>query len=159
MSQAILGEHPDAPEELSGLDGGRFFYPKNHPERAEVIDGAIGELSAFHEAFGDYAQGVGGANGDPPRGLGRSVDRGARRRNARRDREIHDLAVSKLVAGRPKDLSFVAALARNGLIAKWKIWERLEATALVPSSARLRSPGVALRCRGVEWASWRGPGG
>ena len=33
-------------------------YPRNHPERADEIDGAIGELSNFHETFGYYAQDV-----------------------------------------------------------------------------------------------------
>ena len=33
-------------------------YPRNHPERADEIDGAIGELSDFHQTFGYYAQGV-----------------------------------------------------------------------------------------------------
>jgi hypothetical protein len=35
------------------------LFPMNHPERAGVIDGAIGELSMFHDTFGYYAQGVG----------------------------------------------------------------------------------------------------
>lgn len=33
-------------------------FPRNFPERAESIDGAIGELSPFHETFGYYTQGV-----------------------------------------------------------------------------------------------------
>ena len=33
-------------------------YPRNHPERADDIDAAIGELSPFHETHGYYAQGV-----------------------------------------------------------------------------------------------------
>src|ERR1700751_6163272 len=31
-------------------------YPRNHPERADEIDGAIGELSEFHQTFGFYAR-------------------------------------------------------------------------------------------------------
>lgn len=31
-------------------------YPRNHPERADDIDAAIGELSPFHETHGYYAQ-------------------------------------------------------------------------------------------------------
>jgi hypothetical protein len=34
------------------------IYPRNKPERRELIDGAIGELSPFHDTFGYYAQGV-----------------------------------------------------------------------------------------------------
>jgi len=33
-------------------------YPRNHPERADEIDAAIGELSRFHETHGYYAHGV-----------------------------------------------------------------------------------------------------
>ena len=35
------------------------IYPLQAPELADLIDGAIGELSFFHEHFGYYAQGVG----------------------------------------------------------------------------------------------------
>jgi hypothetical protein len=33
-------------------------YPRNHPERADNIDAAIGELSTFHQTHGYYAHGV-----------------------------------------------------------------------------------------------------
>ncbi len=39
-------------------------YPRNFPERADAIDGAIGELSRFHETFGYYAHGVTPATAD-----------------------------------------------------------------------------------------------
>lgn len=56
-SQAILGQYPDAPEELRrSMEAD--VYPRNHPERWELIDGTIGELSPFHESFGYFAQGV-----------------------------------------------------------------------------------------------------
>jgi len=29
------------------------------PEKADIIDGCIGELSPFHETFGYYAHGIG----------------------------------------------------------------------------------------------------
>src|SRR5512138_2062153 len=56
-SQAVLGQFPDAPPELL-VSNEADVYPKNHPERWELIDGSIGELSPFHETFGYYAQGV-----------------------------------------------------------------------------------------------------
>lgn len=46
--------------------------------------------------------------------------------------EPHNLAVSKLVAGREKDLSFVASLLRNRMVAMTLIRERL---ARVPGLA------------------------
>jgi hypothetical protein len=57
-SQAILGQFPSPPAELC-VSNEADVYPKNHPERADLIDGSIGELSPFHDTFGYYAQGVG----------------------------------------------------------------------------------------------------
>ena len=57
-SQAVLGQFPNAPEELLTSTEADVF-PKNRPERADLIEGSIGELSPFHETFGYYAQGVG----------------------------------------------------------------------------------------------------
>jgi len=56
-SQAILGEYPDAPPGLRAsieVD----VQPVNRPEAVDAIDGALGELSAFHSAFGFYVHGV-----------------------------------------------------------------------------------------------------
>jgi hypothetical protein len=47
-SQAILGQFPDAPHELL-VSVEADVYPRHHPERAELVEGAIGELSMFHE--------------------------------------------------------------------------------------------------------------
>lgn len=44
--------------------------------------------------------------------------------------EIHDLAVSKLVAGREKDVAFLAGLLRRGLAQAPGIRERLTETPL-----------------------------
>src|SRR5271167_588182 len=57
-SQAILGQYPDAPAELC-VSVEADVYPKNKPERADLINGSIGEGSPFHETYGYYAQGVG----------------------------------------------------------------------------------------------------
>lgn len=57
-SQSVLGQYPRAPPELLRSMEADVF-PKNKPERWDVIDGSIGELSPFHETFGYYAQGVG----------------------------------------------------------------------------------------------------
>ncbi|HWH82726.1 MAG TPA: hypothetical protein VNU71_10875 [Burkholderiaceae bacterium] len=57
-SQAVLLPFPDAPAALltsREVD----LYPAIHPERADLIDGAIGALSSFDETFGYHADGVG----------------------------------------------------------------------------------------------------
>lgn len=66
-SQAILGSFPDAPDELL-VSVEADVYPKNRPERAELIDGSIGEGSPFHDAVGYYAQGVDEKTAILPRG-------------------------------------------------------------------------------------------
>ena len=55
-SQSILGSFPDAPPELR-MSMEADVFPKDAPERSILIDGAIGELSLFHETFGYYAHG------------------------------------------------------------------------------------------------------
>jgi len=56
-SQAILGQFPVAPEPMRASMEADLF-PLHHPERADLIEGSIGELSPFHQTFGYYAQGV-----------------------------------------------------------------------------------------------------
>ena len=56
-SQAILGEFPNAPESLRAsieVD----VQPKNRPDATDAIDGALGELSQFHQTHGFYVHGV-----------------------------------------------------------------------------------------------------
>jgi len=137
-SQAILGQFPDAPAALLASMEADVF-PRNHPERTDLIDGSIGEGSRFHEEFGYYAQGVSEATATLPAGWsGRLV----RVENANTGgiaglcREVHDLAVSKYVAGRQKDLAFTVALARHGLTRKATLLDRAARTKLAP---RLRS--------------------
>lgn len=56
-SQAVLGQHPDAPEELRvSIEADVFTF--RDPADADLIDGSIGERSPFHETFGYYAHGV-----------------------------------------------------------------------------------------------------
>jgi len=57
-SQAILGPFPTAPAALlRSMEAD--LYPRNDPDRAIEIDGAIGDGSQFHKTFGYYAHGVG----------------------------------------------------------------------------------------------------
>lgn len=115
---AILGAVPHAPEELRQTLEADLF-PRHRPELADVIDGAIGELSPFHEHFGVYAHGVGPETAVLPAGWeGRlvKVQSAATDNNVGWCLEPADLAVSKLVAGREKDDAFVRALLRHQLV-------------------------------------------
>ena len=56
-SQAILGEFPNAPKNLRAsieVD----VQPKNRSENVDLIDGALGELSLFHQTHGFYVHGL-----------------------------------------------------------------------------------------------------
>jgi hypothetical protein len=137
-SQSILGQFPDAPPELRVSDEADV-YPRNHPARADMIDGSIGELSPFHQTFGYYAQGVGQDTATLPRGWEQRLIpvRNPRTRGATGwCLEVHDLAISKYAANREKDRGFVRAAIRHGLIAREPLTERLAATTVDP---RLRS--------------------
>lgn len=93
-------------------------YPRNFPERADAIDGAIGELSSFHETFGYYAQGVTPATAVLPAGwedrlvpLKNENTRGA----AGLCLNVHDLLLAKYAANREKDRAFNQAVVAHGL--------------------------------------------
>jgi hypothetical protein len=45
-SQSVLGRFPDAPDELL-VSIEADVHPRHRPERAELIEGSIGELSMF----------------------------------------------------------------------------------------------------------------
>lgn len=139
-SQAILGQYPRAPAELiASMDVD--MYPKNKPERADLIDGSIGELSPFHDAYGYYAHGVGRETAILPQDWQERLVpiRGKNTRGATGwCLEIHDLLVSKAVAGREKDLRFLEGVARHRLANLSTLRERLAAVADLPSDAMSR---------------------
>jgi hypothetical protein len=138
-SQAVLGQFPDAPGVLVGSMEADVF-PRNHPERAGLIDGAIGEGSPFHEQYGYYAQGVGAATARLPSGWRArlvSVKNPNTGGVAGLCLEVHDLAISKYVARREKDLAFTRALAGHGLTRKRTLLERAARTKLEPALRKL----------------------
>lgn len=141
-SQSILGSHPDAPETLLVSDEADV-YPKNLPERADLIDGAIGELSPFHDTFGYYAQGVGPETAVLPRGWDERlvrVETPATRGAIGWCLEPHDLCIAKLVAGRDKDLRFVAATVEHDLVSVERLRYRLSETSM-DDQRRMRVEG------------------
>ncbi|MCC6993250.1 MAG: hypothetical protein IT370_01345 [Deltaproteobacteria bacterium] len=139
-SQSVLAQFPDAPAVLL-VSNEADVFPKNHPERWELIDGSIGEGSPFHDTFGYYAQGVEEGTAVLPAGW---KDRLVPIRNANTRGaaglclEIHDLALSKYVAGRDKDRVFLRAAVQHGLLDRATLLARVPAVALGPAQqARL----------------------
>jgi hypothetical protein len=123
-SQAILLAFPHAPEELltsRELD----LYPALHPEKADLIDGAIGAMSSFDQTFGYHADGVGPETAVmPPDWRTREQFHYIGEVTAICP-EVHDLAVSKCVAGRDKDADFIRALFRHRMIELPVMLERI----------------------------------
>jgi len=118
-SQAILAEYPNAPPELRAsveVD----VQPRNHPEAVDKIDGALGELSMFHQTHGFYVQGVSIEVAKLPEGWEERThqvkDDHTTRGNTGYCLEAHDLAASKLAAYRDKDRDFVRILLLEKMI-------------------------------------------
>lgn len=145
-SQAILGQFPDAPGSLR-VSVEADLFPRNHPERADLIDGTIGELSPFHATYGYYAQGVAETTAVLPAGW-RDRLIAVKNENTRGATglclEVHDLLIAKLVAGREKDVAFVRDAIAHRLVTESTLVARLGVTPLDPTErdrlrARLRS--------------------
>ncbi|HWB53597.1 MAG TPA: DUF6036 family nucleotidyltransferase [Tepidisphaeraceae bacterium] len=133
-SQAILGQFKSPPDDLLVSIEADIFSLRSS-EDADLIDGSIGEASPFHQAFGYYAHGVGEETAILPAGwkdrlipLSGPATGGA----VGLCLEVHDLAVSKLVAGREKDMEFLAGLLRHHLVDLQIIRQRLAQTAVDP---------------------------
>ncbi len=134
-SQALLGEHPDAPDDLL-VSIEADIYPLTKPEDSEVVDGSIGEGSTFQDTFGYYAHGVAPETATLPPGWKQRLVPVKNENTGGATGwclETHDLAMSKLVAGREKDIDFVEGLLRNRLVDPDKIRDRLRATPLASS--------------------------
>jgi hypothetical protein len=140
-SQAILGQFPAASGILARSAEADVF-PLNRPEKSDIIDGAIGEGSRFHEEYGYYAQGVDDHTAVLPRGW---RDRLIRVENMNMQGkiglclEVHDLAISKYIAGRPKDLEFTAELARHAMTNATILSRRLSQTQHAALTSQLRT--------------------
>ena len=146
-SQSILGAAPDAPAVLL-QSREADCYPLHRPDLADVIDGAIGELSPFDERFGYYAQGVGPETAIlPPGWEGRLV----KIQNENTDLKIgyclepHDLAASKLAAGRDKDWPFGEAMLRHGIVDGGIVEERVALLSIAYDQKKRLSEWVRAR--------------
>jgi hypothetical protein len=131
-SQAILGQFPSAPPELL-LSNEADVYPRNRPERSDLIDGTLGDGSPFERSFGYYAHGVSEETAVLPEGWRqRLVLVSGENTNFVRGwcLEVHDLAISKYVAGREKDLDFTRALVRYGMVSREVLESRLAVTSV-----------------------------
>jgi hypothetical protein len=118
------------------------FFDDPTEVKADAVDGAIGELSPFHEMNGVYAQGVSVRTAVLPEGWRGHVVPWSNQSTGRARaafREPHDCVVSKLVAYREEDFAFAAAMLESGLIDPKILAVRID---LLPASL---DPRVAAR--------------
>lgn len=150
-SQAVLGQFPEAPAELLVSREADIYCPGDS-SATDLIDGTIGELSPFEQSFRYYAHGVGPETAVVPVGWeSRLVEVHSEFTGGATAfcLEVHDLAISKLVAGREKDFNFVAALLRHGMVELPVLAERLTATELHPER-RLACEGRLTRLSAIS---------
>ena len=123
-SQAILLLLEQPPADLlvsTEID----LYPALRPEKADLIDGAIGAHSTFHDTFGYHVDGVGPETASLPKDwMSRAVLTYFGEITAICP-DLHDLVVSKCAAGRGKDADFVRILLASGLVEENILLERI----------------------------------
>jgi len=129
------------------------LFPKNKPERADLIDGSIGELSPVRDTFGYYAHGVAAAVAILPRDW-RDRLIAIHNQNTRGATgwclEIHDLLISKLIAGREKDLDFSRVALQEGLASPDLLSKRLGETEIADDCIRVSRGQAAGACNGLR---------
>lgn len=125
-SQAVLLSHPDAPGDLL-MSNEVDLYPALPPGRAGLIDGAIGQLSMVHDPFGYCADGVGPDTAKMPADWMQFARLHHIGELTAGVPDLHELAVSKCVAGRDKDGLWVSALPRHRLIGLARLLDRTRA--------------------------------
>lgn len=145
-SQAILATHDaaDLPEGVTlSMEADVAFLEDDGEMKSDLVDGAIGEGSLFHETYGYYGQGVTISTATLPAGWeGRLVsfshaDSGPAEAVCL---DPVDLVVAKLVAGRAKDLSYAADLLASGHVEAAELQERARLLQ-VPGAVRGRVVG------------------
>src|SRR5437773_4753379 len=140
-SQCILGIVKSPPKEClvsQELD----LYPRNLPEAMPLLVARLGRRSAFARANGFFVDCV------TPE-LAAMPDGWTERLIPFRTKatggitgwclEPHDLAASKLAAGRAKDLEYVGTLIEHGLIKRATLNHRIISLPLVPSHIEQRA--------------------
>jgi Nucleotidyltransferase of unknown function (DUF6036) len=130
-SQSLLASYgaDELPlEATASMEVDLAYFDDPDESKADAVDGAIGELSLFHQTFGFYAQGVSVRTAVLPVGWQDRVVRWSNNSTGAANAaflEPHDCAVSKLVAYREKDRAFAAALLKAGLIDDATLHERI----------------------------------
>ncbi len=136
-SQAILAVTATVPDAMLRSQEADL-YPLRNPQMADLVEGAIGAGSIFEETFGYHADGVGPETAKLPQGWFERAYRLTFNTTAATGicPEPNDLAVSKLVSGRPKDLDWVLSGLEAGLFKPATMRARLSEVSGIADEAR-----------------------
>jgi hypothetical protein len=138
-SQAILGSvDVDPPEEM--LESMEVdMYPKDDPDRANEIDGALGDGSWFEASHGYFAHGVGVLTAKAPAGWEDRLVRveiplrvASTQRAVAYCLERHDLVLSKCARGDQRDWDYARAATSSGLVDAAELRRRVPDLPLPP---------------------------
>ncbi len=144
-SQAVHGSLRSLfPEALRSLEVDVASFDDTGPG-ADLIDGTIGELSMFHSTFGYYAQGATATTAVLPPGwrerlvVYESLGTSGVRAHCL---EVHDLWISKAIAGREKDREFCRTLQEFRLVEPEVLARRLETVDGLDGAVRARVEAI-----------------
>lgn len=129
-SQSLHGKGIDVDHFLKSIEAD--LYIPDEEGKTELLN-AIGEASPFHETFGYYADPVQELTAVLPKGWrGRLVNLPPGDTNGAKGLclDPHDMAISKYIAGREKDMDLLAKLVAHDLLDQAMLLERLDQTAL-----------------------------
>lgn len=134
-------------EELEHIIRASAEVPQEY--EANLIEGALGEGSQFHDTYGYYAQGVGPETAVLPSGWSQRLHR-VQNTNTN-DRvgyclDVADLFMSKAAAGREKDREFCKALLSYGYVSPEQVRQLVAQMPLDDKAMR------ALRATIRRWA-------
>jgi hypothetical protein len=121
-SAAILGTYDEdalPPAATRSDEADIAPFEDSDGSRSMAIEGSLGSGSMFHGTYGYFADGVDLSTALVPPGWRERLvlfDTEGTQPGRGWCLERHDLAVSKLVAGRPKDYEFVEGLLEAGLL-------------------------------------------
>lgn len=132
-SQAILGApYEGLPKDVMlSVEVDVMAVSDPDGSKALRLNGAIGELTHFDDMYGYYAEGVEDGLCRFPDGWRERlipVESPATNGVTGLCAEPHDLCASKLLAGRDKDLKYVASLLRSGHVKVEVLVERVQTT-------------------------------
>lgn len=150
-SQAILGAYDESelPDVITlSREVDIAFLDDPDRRKADDVEGAIGEMSPFHDTHRVYAEGVHIDTAELPEGWReRLVTWTLHSSDPATPKfiEPHDLVVSKLAAGREKDIAFAATLLDASLVDFEVLLERAE--GLPKSSERVSNWLTSFRRR------------